>query len=241
MKTPVISIVAAAIGLAGSVSVGAQMTGSRLPGGSQSSMVGFVGYYDDEPASARPSDQAVATGMAMAACMVRRNSRSVERYLNTADAGRHAAMEPLQSMMPTCLNEADRGATQLRLSASAFDGALAKAALVREAPMSLPAIEPGKTDVPVWLSRDANQRVVQEMAICLADRFPAQSLAFVISSRDSATDADALGALSPHLGECLIRGTTLHANKEGIRLALASAIYHRIHDPAPASAPAEKK
>jgi hypothetical protein len=237
MKTTIIALCALAVSTA--FPAFAQVTGSRLPGRT-GAMVSSIGVPDDSEIGPRPSDEAVRVMRDLTKCIVESKRRDVARYLGSpTDEDHKANLARLSGMLPICLRDAGPGATEISIGGATFQGALAEALLASQSLLALPPIEPSKTQVPYWLSDAADQRVVEEMAICLSDRNPRESTALVQSAPRSSAEAAAFGALTPLMGPCLIRGTTLHANLVGIRLALAAALYHRVTDrPSAAAVPA---
>lgn len=214
----------------------AQMTGSRLRGPS-GAMVASVGEPDLDP---RPSDEAVRVLRGLTKCLVKSKRTEVMSYLaSTTDMRQKAILARLSFSLSNCLENAEPGAAQISMGGPSFQGALAEALLAGQELKSLSPVEPSTTEVPHWLSDHPDQRVVEEMAICLSDRHPQESAELVQSSPGSPAESAAFNALTPLFGPCLIRGATLHANRVGIHLALADALYHRVTGPengAPVSA-----
>jgi hypothetical protein len=230
MKAVMIALGALAISTAFPAS--AQVTGSRLPGRS-GAMVSSIGMPDDSEIGARPSDEAVRVMRGVTKCLVQSKRSAVAKYVESAtDEDRKTNVARLSRFLSLCLDDAEPGAMEIQIGGATFRGALAEALLENQPFRPLPPIEPSKTEVPSWLSDAADQRVVEEMAICLADRYPEESEALVRSAPGSPAEAAAFSAFTPLIGPCLIRGTTLHANRVGIRLALADALYHRVAEEA---------
>jgi len=219
-----------ALALSMTVPAVAQETGSRLRG-SSGSMVSSVGAPDNSEIGPRPTDEAIRVLRGLTKCLVETKRNDVTKFmLSPTDETQKAALAKLTSSLSLCLSEVGPGATEMSIGGAAFRGALAEASLARQDLQSLAPIEPSTTEVPYWLSDKADQRVVEEMAICVSDRDPHNSARLVQSDPGSPTEAEAFAALTPLLGPCLIRGTTLHANRVGIRLAIADALYHRTTD-----------
>lgn len=223
-------IVLCALGLLTTFPALAQQTGSRLRG-SSGSMVSSVGAPDDSEIGPRPTDEAIHVLRGVTKCLVQTKRNDVTRFLASAtDQAQKSALAKLTSSLSLCLSAVGPGATEMSIGGAAFRGTLAEALLARQDLQSLAPIEPSKTEVPYWLSDKADQRVVEEMAICVSDRDPHNSAKLVQSDPGSSAETEAFTALTPLLGPCLIRGTTLHANRVGIRLAIADAVYHRLAD-----------
>lgn len=227
-------IVLCALALSTTFPAVAQETGSRLRG-SSGSMVSSVGAPDDSEIGPRPTDEAIRVLRGLTKCLVQTKRNDVTKFmLSPTEETQKAALAKLTSSLSLCLSEAGPVAAEMSMGGAAFRGALAEALLARQDLQSFVPIEPSKTEVPYWLSDKTDQRVVEEMAICVSDRDPHNSAKLVQSNPGSPTEADAFTALTPLLGPCLIRGTALHANRVGIRLAIADAVYHRTADSGPA-------
>jgi hypothetical protein len=121
-------------------------------------------------------------------------------------------------------------------------GRLAEQALLASAAevFALPALPVAqKRYIRPWFAATGRNSVVDEMGACIADTDPANVLALVRTSPDSAEENQALGALSPSLGKCLSAGTRLQAGRPALRAALAEALYQRMINPALSTPPTQ--
>lgn len=93
----------------------------------------------------------------------------------------------------------------------------------------------------LWFAATARNVAVDEMATCVAETAPAQTMAVFSTVPYSDAEGAAMRALSPSMGPCLSAGAKLHANRQSLRAALADALYQRLHQPAAAAPPTATK
>lgn len=83
-----------------------------------------------------------------------------------------------------------------------------------------------------WFAATGRHPAVDEMGACMADTDPAAIMALIRTTPGSAEESAAIGAMSPRLTKCLSAGTRLDASRQGLRAALADALYQRLANPA---------
>ena len=83
-----------------------------------------------------------------------------------------------------------------------------------------------------WFAITGRDSVVDEMAVCVAEQNPAAIRALLATSAETPEELAAVRALTPSLGPCLPQNATLKANRQGLRAALAEALFHRATAPA---------
>jgi len=94
-----------------------------------------------------------------------------------------------------------------------------------------------------WYAVSARDPSVDEMATCVSEIAPQETLALLKTLPYSDEEGSSFAALVPHLGECLRAGVKLTGNRQSLRAAVADALYQRVASPAPtpavAAAPAQ--
>ena len=92
----------------------------------------------------------------------------------------------------------------------------------------LPRLQPlQQIYVRAWYPATARGPIVDEMATCVAEVNPAGTLAMLGSQPYSGAEGTAVATLSVDFGRCLRAGAKLRANRQGLRAALAEALYQR--------------
>ena len=87
-----------------------------------------------------------------------------------------------------------------------------------------------------WYLATNRNVAVDEMATCVSETAPAQTMALLATIPYSDGEGAAVRALAPMMGPCLSAGAKLQANRQSLRAALADALYQRLHRPVAASA-----
>jgi hypothetical protein len=111
----------------------------------------------------------------------------------------------------------------------------------------LPRLQPlQQIYVRPWYPATARDPIVDEMATCVAEVNPIGTLAMLGSQPYSGAEGTAMGALAVDFGRCLRAGAKLRANRQGLRAALAEALYQRtqpwpIAQPQPVQPPGTAK
>lgn len=218
--------------LASSASAQDGWTGTRLPGDKPGNVVS-TGQPPNMPVRTGPAD-GQETGRLMAECVVARNKSAARAFaLAGADASSAPTWTALQTILPNCVNRPGRTVQvgEVKFKIPVLKGLVAEAMLARGPMQRLPAL-PVRTDYRTsWAETEPNDRTVDEMAVCLAERAPDQVADLIWSKPASTAEAAAFGTLKPLIGPCLVANATLRTNLFGIRLALAKAYLHRLQDP----------
>jgi hypothetical protein len=220
-------------------------TGTLIPGNSTSAPVGSIGGrpIPNGPMEAQPSDAAFAAARAMAGCLVRRRPDDVQAMLGASSVGEFmSARAQAGGTFTRCaLATASKDVSVIQMSFTPTNlfGLLAEAWLIRKGHPSLPVVpnSTGATSLD-WMASDMGRRVVVRLADCLARREPDRSSALVRSEPLSSSEAAALASVTPLIPSCLEKNVTLATNRNGLRLALAAALYRRTVTEQGSAAPA---
>lgn len=171
--------------------------------------------------------KALAVGRKVSACMVVRHPAMVASFIS-ADAA-VVKVRGLDDALSGCLveSQADRNSSQLSYGNREFQGMLAEASIMAWTAAEALPVDSAPNYAARWVSADPSQSVVDRMAICLAAKHPAESVALVRSVPGSVEEKAAITAMMPHIGGCVVQGATLKGNRNAIRLAVARAVYYR--------------
>lgn len=101
---------------------------------------------------------------------------------------------------------------------------------------SLPPLPRQLTYSRSWYAVSGRDSSVDEMATCVSESDPQETLALLRTTPYSDGESAAFGVLAPTLGACLRAGVKVAGNRQSLRAALADALYQRIANPAPAPA-----
>jgi hypothetical protein len=88
-----------------------------------------------------------------------------------------------------------------------------------------------------WFAVSGRDVSVDEMATCVSETAPLQTIALVKTLPYSDAEGAAFGALGTSLGACLRAGVKVRGNRQSLRAALADALYQRVANPPPAVDP----
>jgi hypothetical protein len=214
---------AVAFGLAGAAAADPPL-GSRL---------GERERVNSEAAEAKAARQ----GHAAAKCIVNKRRRAVERMLSSTDeATMKKAYSALWAGDLTCYSgfeDNDSGFVESRVINAPFDimrGMLAEELVKRDAARiaQLPVLQPLQQIYSrPWYAVTSRDPIVDEMATCVAEVNPVGTLGLFQTDPYSDGEMAVVGTLSPDIGRCLRAGAKLRANRQGLRAALAEALYQR--------------
>lgn len=101
----------------------------------------------------------------------------------------------------------------------------------RVAMAALPALPRVNLYNRPWFAGTGRDRVVDEMAACVADTQPGGTLRLVTSAAYTSAEDSTFQALVPAMGPCLTVGARLRAGRQALRAALADALYQRFVAP----------
>lgn len=215
------------------------MTGSRLPG----QPVAGLSSSGELPGKVldRNSDEAVKTARAVADCVLAQSPKNAVAVVEAVtEETRKTAVGRIYPALSLCLGEMTSGQRSMfEFSPTSLTAVLAEALLRKNKPAA-PAPLPMRKDFgAAWESADPSQHVVDEMANCIAATHPDLASALVLSEPGSPNETHAFAAIMPTLGPCLVTKATLKTNRTGIRMSLATALYHRDFDPSPDAVPSK--
>ena len=228
MKTRVL-LLASAIGLSVSVAAMAEPPiGSRL--GDRMTKNG----RENEALSAQH-------GHEFASCLVNRRGLKAEALLRQkTEQGYEAAEKKLFEGQLDCFNMWDDAlhiteGRSFSMPPEVLRGFLAEEMIKRDQARFgvLPALQRQLTYSRDWFGGTNRHVAVDEMATCVSETAPAQTMALIRAAPYSEAESNAFGELGPSLGACLQAGTKVDANRQTLRAALADALYQRVANPPP--------
>jgi hypothetical protein len=216
-------------------------TGTNVPKGETSQPVDRVGRpLEGTPGEPEPTDSALKSARATAACVVRSRPREVEWLLAAKDRETfETSYRRIKYITEHCLGgtaDADVSTVTLAYGNDTMMGVLAEASLVRSPLSAVPAIPLASAPDFTWLRPDRAGQVVLHLASCLAATQPERVAAVLATRPDSPQEAASFGALVPAIAPCLEKDVTLRAKRAPLRLYLALAYYRRAHEPLPQQA-----
>lgn len=193
--------------------------------------------------SGRADDEATGAlhGQEFARCLVNKRQRDTERLLaQSTEQGYNAAFKALTSGEIECFNMWD-DATHItegrsfRFPADILRGMLAEQLIKHDLPRysALAPLPRQLTYSRAWYPGTQRDASVDEMATCVSETAPAETLALLKTEPYSPQEGAAFGALGPGLGACLRAGVKVTGNRQSLRAALADALYQRVTNPAP--------
>lgn len=223
-------------------------TGTNIQGQESASPVHRIGAYADReltPMEEQAHAEALRAGRVMASCFAGRRPGTVAEILRSSShEGFTAAMKKAQVAMGPCLVRAgssDAGLLQMNFSRFDMMGLLGEAVLVSGPAPSFEAVPVAAVPrAPQWIGRTMGQAVMLQVATCLAYTQPRSAQAVIWAKPGTPQEGAAFGQLVAHLPSCLDKNVTLKASKPALRLALATALYQRKINPAPAVPPSAK-
>jgi hypothetical protein len=179
--------------------------------------------------------ESAQAGWRWAQCVAHKRTSNVSAFLDGTDKSAVDKAEQALSRSLECLNF-EGGALEsegqvLNMPTDIERGALAEAMLHNKPPTTnLSANSLKRAYSAPWTAFSARHLSVDEMAVCVADTNPA-GIAKLLATRPYEAEEDrAVTDIAPSLGVCLAAGVKLSANRQGIRAALAEALYHRVRD-----------
>ena len=193
--------------------------------------LGFGSMIAASPAAAKTPAEAYA------ACLAQSRPAQVRELLQASTA--QAASHPYQGLADDsrCFSRAFGNTFSPEDASVSMDmlrGRLAEQALAADASrvaalQALPLQQ--KRYIRPWFAATGRHPAVDEMGACIADTDPAGIATLIRTEPGSAEENSALSGLSPALTKCLSAGTRLDASREGLRAALADALYQRLNNP----------
>lgn len=218
-------------------------TGTNVPKAETAQPVDRVGRpLEGTAGEGEPTDAALKSARATAACVVRSRPRDVEWLLAAKDRQAfETSFRRIKYITEHCLGgtaDADVSTVTLSYGDDTMMSVLAEASLVRSPVSALPPVPLASAPDLTWVRADRAGQVVLHLASCLAATQPARVAAVLATRPDSPQEAAGFAALVPAIAPCLEKDVTLRAKRAPLRLYLALAYYHRAHDPLPQPAQA---
>ena len=177
------------------------------------------------------AESAIA-GQSWARCVVDLREKSVLMFLRAANP--EAAKKPVWAFVHEieCNNFQSNSPLSegqvVNMPTDILRGSLAEAFLRKSKIPALSANPLQRVYSRSWYQYTDRNLSVDEMATCVADTAPKGVLELLASVPYSSEEKNAISALSPNLGVCLSVGAKLLANRQGLRAALAEALFHRV-------------
>lgn len=195
--------------------------------------------------NAEDEQTAARHGHELANCLVNKRRAQSERLVSqTTSDGYKAAYKAFNGGDLECFNMFDdathlTGGRSFSIPPEVFRGLLAEHLIAHDWSRfaALPALPRQMTYSRAWYGGTNRHVAVDEMATCVSETAPAETLALLKSEPYSDAERAAYGVLGPHLGACLRIGAKVDANRQTLRAALADALYQRVANPPPAAAP----
>ena len=192
--------------------------------------------------NAENEQTAARHGHELASCLVNKRRDQSQRLLaQISEDGYAKAYKALTSGDLDCFNMWDdathiTGGRYFSIPPEVLRGLLAEQLIKRDLARfaALPAMPRQMVYTRPWYAGTNRHVAVDEMATCVSESAPGETLALLKSEPYGAAENAALGALGPHLGACLRIGAKVDANRQTLRAALADALYQRVANPPPA-------
>lgn len=178
----------------------------------------------------------------MARCLVNKSGRTVRAYLSALDPTESQRLSHQMDGEHECFNMAEgNDLVEGRVVSYPHDiyrGMLSEWAIKANLPTfrALPVLPRQLTYSRPWFAVSGRDASVDEMATCVSETAPAETIALLQTTAYSKEEGAAFGVLAPSLGACLRTGVRLTGNRQSLRAALADALYQRAINPAPPSA-----
>jgi len=114
-----------------------------------------------------------------------------------------------------------------------FRGMLAEWMVKKDEPMfaSLAVLPRQLTYSRPWYALSGRNSSVDEMATCVSEIAPRESLALLKTTPYGADEGAAFGTLGPSLVSCLQAGHKVTGNRQSLRAAISDALYQRVANP----------
>lgn len=175
----------------------------------------------------------------MARCLVNKQRRTVQEFLATVDPQQSKHYADAMSGEHECFSMAEGNdlveGRMVEFPPDIYRGMLAEWMIRSDERTfaALPALPRQLTYSRNWYAVSERDSSVDEMATCVSESDPQETLTLLKTLPYSNDEGAALGALGPTLGACLRAGVKVNANRQALRAALADALYQRIANPAP--------
>ncbi len=208
------------------------MTGSRLGPAPQPGLR-VLPEEREGAVNVRSPDLARRVAYGAARCMNETHGKEVKVYLTERKKA-----SSFDRWLSYCLGAQAMGLSNgtMSMPESLWYGALAESYFKRQHVVA-PAALPTRSDYAAsWMSSDADNNIVQQMAACLSETTPQLLNTLFATPPGSVMETNALNELGQYFSPCLAQNATLRTSAAGLRAALALAYFHRLFDIAPQSA-----
>lgn len=175
----------------------------------------------------------------LARCLVNKQNAVVRQYLAAIDSNESKRLSRKMDGEHDCFNMAEGNdlveGRQVLFPHDIFRGMLAEWMVKSEERRfaAMPALPRQLIYTRTWYSVSGRDVSVDEMATCVSESAPAETLSLLKTIPYSDGEGAAFGALGPSLGACLRAGVKVTGNRQSLRAALADALYQRVANPAP--------
>lgn len=182
----------------------------------------------------------------LARCLVNKQNSVVRQFLATLDEAENKRLDHKMDGEHECFSMAEGNdlveGRVVTFPHDIFRGMLAEW-MIKSDPSPFAALPPlprQQIYSRPWYALTGRDPSVDEMATCVSESAPAETLALLKTIPYSDAEVGAFGSLTPSLGACLRAGIRVVGNRQSLRAALADALYQRVANPFPAAAPPPK-
>jgi len=178
----------------------------------------------------------------MARCLVNRQNSVVRGYLTSLDPAESKRLDHKMDGEHECFSMSEGNdlveGRMVTFPQDIFRGMLAEWMIKKDDQVfaALPALARQLTYSRPWYALSGRDSSVDEMATCVSEIAPRESLALLKTTPYGTDEGAAFGTLGPSLGACLQAGYKVTGNRQSLRAAIADALYQRVANP-PAPAP----
>jgi hypothetical protein len=179
----------------------------------------------------------------MARCLVNKQRSVVRAFLSSVDAKESERLSKEMSGEHECMSMTEGNdlveGRMVTFPHDIYRGMLSEWMIKNDERTfsSLPALPRQLTYSRSWYAVSDRDASVNEMATCVSENAPHETLALLKTLPYSDAEGSAFAAVVPSMGACLRVGVKLTGNRQSLRAALADALYQRIANPAPMPAP----
>lgn len=183
----------------------------------------------------------------MARCLANKQTGTARAFLSTLDEAESKRLDKMMDGEHECFSMTEGNdlveGRMVMFPHDIFRGMLAEWMIKNDQHTYavLPALPRQLTYSRPWYALSGRDSSVDEMATCVSEVAPTETLALFNTDPYGDAEGAAFGALGPHLGACLRAGVKLTGNRQSLRAALADALYQRVANPPPAPTPAPVK
>jgi len=223
-------LIASVIGLSGAAAAADPPIGSRL------------GERTTKNQEKREREAALGA-QEMARCLVNKKRQSVRAFLATVDAKESKRLSDGMSGEHECFSMTEGNdlveGRMVTFPHDIYRGMLAEWMIKADERTfaALPALPRQMVYTRNWYAVSDRDASIDEMATCVSESAPAETLALLKTMPYSPEEGAAFGVLGPHLGACLRVGVRVTGNRQSLRAGLADALYQRVANPPPAAPP----